>query len=62
MSHLLQGGKDMIVNAIQYSKNNEQRGNHLVKPVQAAKHVSKDAVVDNSYQSLLQQAMKVYQR
>ncbi len=52
----------MIVNAIQYSKNNEQRGNHLVKPVQAAKHVSKDAAIDNSYQSLLQQAMKVYQR
>ncbi len=52
----------MIVNAIQYSKNNEQRGNHLVKPVQATKHDSKGAGAENSYQSLLQQAMKAYQR
>lgn len=62
MSHHLQGGSDMIVNAIQYSKNNEQRGNHLVKPVQATKHDSKGAGAENSYQSLLQQAMKAYQR
>lgn len=52
----------MIVNAIQYSKNNGQKNSHMAKPVQSAKQNAKDASVENAYQMLLQQAMKVYQR
>jgi len=52
----------MIVNAIQYSKNNDQKNSRMVKPVQSAKQNSKDESVESAYQLLLQQAMKVYQR
>lgn len=52
----------MIVSAIQYSKNNGQKNNHMVKPVQSEKNSTKDEAVENAYQLLLQQALKVYQR
>ena len=52
----------MIVNAIQYSKNNGKKNNHMIKPIQSSKQNSKDESADSPYQMLLQQALKVYQR
>ena len=52
----------MIISAIQYSSNKNQRNDSVVKPVQLTKQSGKDGVAENSYQSLLQQAMMVYQR
>jgi len=51
----------MIVSAIQYNSNKNQKNEHSVKPVQLSKQGAKGSA-ENSYQALLHQAMMVYQR
>ncbi len=52
----------IIVNAIQYNREKNQKNNQLVKPIQLSKQNAKDGSVENSYQNLLHEAMMVYQR
>lgn len=52
----------MIVSAIEYNRNKNQKNNQLVKPVQISKQNDKNGIAENSYQAFLHQAMMVYQR
>ncbi len=52
----------MTVSAILDGRNKEQRNNQWIRQVSSTKQNDNTDAKENSYQTLLKQAMKVYQR